>query len=55
MLGTALAIKMAAYVGVAPLAAALAERLPRRAWLVGAASAAGHGLVIDAEHRRWPA
>ena len=35
VLGTALAIKMAAYVGVAPLAAALAERLPRRAWLVG--------------------
>lgn len=34
VLGTALAIKMVAYVGVAPVAAALAERLPRRALLV---------------------
>lgn len=34
VLGTALAIKMAAYVGVAPVAAAFAERLPRRAVLV---------------------
>jgi MFS family permease len=30
VLGTALAIKMVAYVGVAPVAAAFAERLPRR-------------------------
>jgi MFS family permease len=35
VLGTALAIKMIAYVGVAPIAAAFAERLPRRAMLVG--------------------
>ncbi len=35
VLGTALAIKMAAYVGVAPVAAALAQSLPRRAVLVG--------------------
>ncbi|QAY63101.1 MFS transporter [Xylanimonas allomyrinae] len=35
VLGTALAIKMAAYVVVAPLAAALLGRLPRRAVLVG--------------------
>lgn len=35
VLGTALAIKMIAYVGVAPVAAAFAERLPRRAVLVG--------------------
>lgn len=35
VLGTALAIKMAAYVGVAPVAAAFAERWPRRAVLVG--------------------
>lgn len=35
VLGTALAIKMVAYVTLAPLAAALAERLPRRAFLVG--------------------
>ena len=34
VLGTALAIKMVAYVGVAPIAAAFAERLPRRATLV---------------------
>lgn len=34
VLGTALAIKMLAYVGVAPLAGALAARLPRRALLV---------------------
>ena len=35
VLGTALAIKILAYIGVAPVAAALAERLPRRAVLVG--------------------
>jgi len=35
VLGTALAIKMIAYVGVAPVAAAFAERAPRRALLVG--------------------
>src|SRR5215208_4318952 len=35
VLGTALAIKMVAYVGVAPIAAAFAERVPRRAMLVG--------------------
>ena len=34
VLGTALAIKMVAYVTLAPFAAALAERLPRRAFLV---------------------
>ena len=34
VLGTALAIKMVAYVVLAPLAAAIAERLPRRAFLV---------------------
>lgn len=34
VLGTALAIKMVAYVGVAPVAAAFAEHLPRRAMLV---------------------
>lgn len=34
VLGTALAIKMIAYVTLAPLAAALASRLPRRAFLV---------------------
>lgn len=34
VLGTALAIKMLAYVGVAPVAQALADRLPRRSLLV---------------------
>ena len=34
VLGTALAIKMIAYVGVSPIAAAFAERLPRRGMLV---------------------
>ncbi|MBI6603723.1 MULTISPECIES: MFS transporter [Pseudomonas] len=34
VLGTALAIKMTAYIGVALIAAAFAERLPRRAMLV---------------------
>lgn len=34
VLGTALAIKMTAYIGVAPIAAAFAERLPRKAMLV---------------------
>lgn len=36
VLGTALAIKMVAYVGLAPVAGALAERLPRKAVLIGA-------------------
>ena len=36
VLGTALAIKMIAYVGLAPVANALAESLPRKAVLVGA-------------------
>ncbi|WP_275959735.1 MFS transporter [Pseudomonas anuradhapurensis] len=34
VLGTALAIKMLAYIGVAPIAGALAEHLPRKAMLV---------------------
>lgn len=34
VLGTALAIKMLAYIGVAPVASAMAERVPRRALLV---------------------
>lgn len=36
VLGTAFAIKMIAYVGLAPLAQALAARLPRKAVLIGA-------------------
>ena len=34
VLGTALAIKMIAYIGVAPVVAAFADKLPRRAFLV---------------------
>lgn len=34
VLGTALAIKMVAYIGVAPMVGAFANRLPRRAFLV---------------------
>ncbi|MEU8762444.1 MFS transporter [Streptomyces sp. NPDC048659] len=34
VLGTALAVKMVAYVGIAPLAGAFADRVPRRALLV---------------------
>ena len=36
VLGTAYAIKMVAYVGLAPVASAIAERLPRKAILIGA-------------------
>ncbi len=35
VLGTALAIKMVAYVSLAPIAGALAGQVPRRAFLVG--------------------
>jgi len=34
VLGTALAIKMAAYIGVAPIVGSFADRLPRRAFLI---------------------
>lgn len=34
VLGTALAIKMVAYIGIAPIASAFAERVPRRALLI---------------------
>ena len=34
VMGTALAIKMVAYIGIAPIAAAFAERLPKRTMLV---------------------
>lgn len=44
VLGTALAIKMLAYIGVAPVASALAERLPRRARGAGLSSV---GRCID--------
>ena len=34
VLGTALAIKMVAYIGIGPVVGAFADRLPRRAFLV---------------------
>jgi len=44
VLGTALAIKMIAYVGVAPVVGAFADRLPRRAFLV--AMDAVRGVIV---------
>lgn len=44
VLGTALALKMIAYVGVAPLAGAVVHRFSRRAWLVSLDVA--RGLVV---------
>ena len=35
VLGGALALKMVAYVGVAPIVGGLAHRIPRRAFLIG--------------------
>ena len=35
VLGTALALKMVAYVGIAPIVGVFADRLPRRALLIG--------------------
>jgi len=45
VLGTALAIKMIAYVGVSPIASAISERLPRRRLLV-ALDAVRAGVVV---------
>ena len=54
VLGTALAIKMIAYVGVAPIAAAFAERLPRRAMLVTLDLVrAGVALVLPFVSQIW--
>ncbi len=55
VLGTALTIKMVAYVGIAPIAAAVAERVPRKVLLVGAdlvraATAVALPFVTDAWH-----
>ncbi len=55
VLGTALAIKMIAYVGVAPVAAAFADRLPRRTMLVALdlvrAAVAGRTSLINPSAR----
>src|SRR5690606_42066438 len=45
VLGTALALKMIAYVGIAPIAGAFAAHLPRRAFLV-ALDLCRAGLVL---------
>ena len=45
MLGTALAIKMIAYVGVAPIVGGFADRLPRRAFLVAWTWCARHRVA----------
>ena len=54
VLGTALAIKMLAYIGVAPVAAAFAERLPRRTMLVALDVArAGVALMLPFVTQVW--
>ncbi|MFJ8622249.1 MFS transporter [Kitasatospora sp. NPDC093550] len=54
VLGTALAIKMVAYVTVAPVAGALAGRVPRRALLVGMdLTRAGVALTLPFVDRVW--
>ncbi|WP_320782106.1 MFS transporter [Streptomyces sp. CRN 30] len=54
VLGTALAIKMVAYVALAPFAGAVAARLPRRAVLIGADLVrAGVALVLPFVGEVW--
>ncbi|MFJ7159930.1 MFS transporter [Streptomyces sp. NPDC101118] len=54
VLGTALAIKMVAYVGIAPLVGAFADRLPRRALMTGAdLMRAGVALGLPFVDRVW--
>jgi H+ antiporter protein len=54
VIGTALAIKMLAYVGVAPIAGAFADRLPRRTFLVGLDLVrAGVALVLPFVDQVW--
>ncbi|MER7968383.1 MFS transporter [Streptomyces sp. NPDC096080] len=54
VLGTALAIKMVAYVGIAPLVGAVADRLPRRALLAGAdLTRAGVACALPFVHQVW--
>ncbi|MDO8719642.1 MAG: MFS transporter [Polaromonas sp.] len=54
VLGTALAIKMLAYIGVAPIASAFAERLPRRGVLVSLdVIRAGVALLLPFVDQIW--
>ncbi|WP_424888981.1 MFS transporter [Streptomyces sp. XH2] len=54
VLGTALAIKMVAYVGIAPVISAFADRIPRRALLVGMdLTRAGVALVLPFVDSVW--
>jgi MFS family permease len=54
VLGTALAIKMVAYVGVAPIAGAFADRIPRRALLISMdVVRAGIALVLPFVDQVW--
>src|SRR3954447_20899459 len=54
VLGTALAIKMIAYVGVAPIVGGFADRLPRRAFLVAMDLArAGIALILPFVTEIW--
>ncbi|MHA0363294.1 MFS transporter [Sphingomonas turrisvirgatae] len=54
VLGTALAIKMVAYIGVAPIAGAFANRVPRRALLVGMdAIRAGVAICLPFVNQVW--
>ncbi|MFF0401132.1 MFS transporter [Streptomyces sp. NPDC005248] len=54
VLGTALAIKMVAYVAIAPAVGAVADRLPRRVLMVGAdLTRAGVALTLPFVHQVW--
>jgi H+ antiporter protein len=54
VLGTALAIKMVAYIGVAPVVGAFADRLPRRAFLVAMDMVrAGVALLLPFVDQIW--
>ncbi|MFD5876704.1 MFS transporter [Streptomyces sp. NPDC060322] len=54
VLGTALAIKMVAYVGIAPLVGAFADRVPRRRLLVAAdVTRAGVALALPFATQVW--
>jgi MFS family permease len=54
VLGTALGIKMVAYVAIAPAVTAIADRLPRRTLMIGAdLTRAGVALLLPFVHQVW--